>query len=54
MMSKAADKSKSVSTVTFPVSMFSTMSLWSFNRAVSVEWNCLQADWKTLGMGITV
>jgi len=48
MLSKAEDKSKRVSGVTFPVSMFSAMLLWTFTRAGSVEWNCLQADWKTL------
>jgi len=36
-MSKAADKSKSVSAVTFPVSMFSDVSLWTFNRNYFLE-----------------
>ena len=47
-MSKAADKSKSVSAVTFPVSMFSAMSLWTYSRAVPVERNSCKQTEKTL------
>ena len=40
-MSNAADKYKSVSAVTFHVSIFSEMSLGTFSRAVYVEWKTL-------------
>ena len=38
IVSKAADKSNSVSAVTLPLSMLHIISLWILRRAVSVEW----------------
>ena len=40
-MSIDADTYKSVGALTFPVSMFSDMSLRTSSRAVSEEWTCL-------------
>ena len=48
IVSKAADRSSRVSSVTLPLSMLRLMSLCIFKRAVSVDWNCLYADCDTL------
>ena len=45
MVSKAAERSSNVSAVTLPASIDARISLCILNRAVSVEWNFLYADW---------
>ena len=45
IVSKAAERSRSVRTVMSPVSRAVCMSLVTFRRAVSVLWADLYADW---------
>ena len=47
-MSKAAERSSKVSAVTLPLSMLSTISLCILRRAVSVEWNRLYGDCRSI------
>ena len=48
IVSIAADKSSKESPVTLPLSIFRVTSLCTFQIAVSIERNCLQADCNTL------
>ena len=50
-MSKAAERSSKVSSVTFPLSMLSTISLFILRIGVSLEWNRLYADCRSVGNG---
>lgn len=50
IVSNAAERSNITSTVTLFWSRDWRMSFWTFNSAVSVEWNFLYADWCCLCM----
>ena len=50
MVSKAAERSGSVSALTLPASIDARISLWILSRAVTVKGNFPYADWYGLDM----